>query len=141
MKTLALVALASMFTAACATSGQGLPDRDGKRPAGPGLDLDSQSPDDADRQFPERLSRAELPAADRLVHRINAEHGGVLSTQVRLCVAPSGAVADVDLLDSSGMSEYDRAVVETVQGWQYTAYPAPEGVKVCEKLTVSYRAP
>ena len=56
MKTFAL-ALASTLalSAGCATTGQGLPGRDGKSPANGELDLDGVAPDDASRRFPERL--------------------------------------------------------------------------------------
>lgn len=140
MKTFAL-ALASTFAlVGCATSGQGLPGRDGN-PTKPSLDLVPDPADGADHSFPARLSEAELPAADRISHRILAEHAGVVSAQVRLCVAPTGSVADVDLLQSSGMAEYDRAVVDAIATWQFAAYAAPAETRVCEKLTVAYRAP
>lgn len=140
MKTIAL-ALASTFTlVGCVTSGQGLPGRDGNSTK-PTFDLEPDIADDAAPRFPERLSKAELPAADRISHRILAERGGAVSAQVKLCVAPTGAVAGVDLLESSGMPEYDRAVVDAIAGWQYAAYAAPAQTTVCGKLTVAYRAP
>jgi TonB family protein len=143
MKTFAL-ALASTLalSAGCATTGQGLPGRDGKSPASNGeLDLDGVAPDDASRRFPERLTRAELPAADRISHRIAQEHNGAVAAEVRLCVTPEGKVGAVDLLSSSGMPAYDQAVVDTIATWQYAAYPAPSDTRVCEKVTVTYRTP
>lgn len=143
MKTLVALVFVASSLAACASTGSGLPDRDGKTPTGPGsdLDLDPRSPDDAKQDFPKRVSEVDLSRVDRMSHRINVEHGGTVRAQVKLCVAPTGSVADVDLVASSGMPEYDDAVVDAAAGWQYAAYPAPAGTRVCQDVTVAYRAP
>jgi TonB family protein len=88
-------------------------------------------------QFPSRISAANIPAADRLATDISRLHRGLVTTKVALCVAPSGDVKHVDLVDSSGLEAYDQAVLDTVAGWQFHAAPAEQ----CEKLSVTYRTP
>ena len=106
------------------------------------VDLDPSGPtDEATNRFPQRISQAELPAADRISHRIDSEHNGAIAAKVRLCVTPEGKVGAVDLLDSSGMAAYDEAVVASIQSWEYASYPAPSDTRVCEKVTVTYRTP
>lgn len=141
MSTQHIVALFSSLAlgAGCATVG-GLPER-GAAGSGRGqLTLDTRSPDDARATFPTRLSRAELPGADRLANKIAVEAGGAVATEVKLCVAPDGSVEKVDLLGKSALPDYDAAVVDGLADWKYAAYKAPASVRVCEKLTVSYRA-
>jgi TonB family protein len=141
MKTLlSLSAVLVLAAAGCATTGGGLPGRDG--PLGGKVPDVSVEPTQGGRTgFPGRISNAALPGADRLAHRINAEHNGTISAQVRLCVAPAGNVDQVGLVQSSGMAEFDKAVVDGVGDWQYAAYAAPDDIRVCENLTVAYRAP
>ena len=93
---------------------------------------------DAQRVFPERLSKPLLPAADRLARAIAYEHGGSISTQVHLCVRPDGEIGDITLLMTSGMDDFDRAVVDGISDWQYASFKAPKDTRVCENLTVSY---
>ncbi len=140
MKTLlALSTIALLAAAGCATTGGGLPGRDGPL-GGKVPDVSVEPTQGGNTGFPGRISNAALPGADRLAHRIHAEHNGSISAQVRLCVAPSGSVDQVGLLASSGMAEFDRAVVDGVGDWQYAAYPAPQELRVCENLTVAYQA-
>lgn len=143
MKTLFAVSVfASLAAAGCATSGNGLPGRDGLSPGGvrpPGIPGNDQMP--AGAGMPERISRAELPAVDRLSRKIVHEHHGVISAQVRLCVAPDGAVSGVEVVEPSGMAEYDAAVVETITGWQYASFDGDPEQRICQKLTVGYRTP
>ncbi len=99
MKNLfAVSVIASLAAVAgCATSGMGLPGRDGHSPGGvrpPGIPTTDVLHGDAG--MPERISRAELPSVERLSRRIVHEHRGVISAQVRLCVSPDGAVAGVE---------------------------------------------
>ncbi|MCA9678441.1 MAG: TonB C-terminal domain-containing protein [Kofleriaceae bacterium] len=140
MKTLFALSSIALLTVGCATTGGGLPGRDGPL-GGKVPEVNVQPVDGAQPTFPDRIGVAALPGADRLSHRIDAEHDGAIATQVRLCVAPSGEVAQVGMLSSSGMPEFDRAVVDGVGRWQYASYAAPDGTRVCENLTVGYRAP
>jgi TonB family protein len=88
-------------------------------------------------QFPSRISSTDMPAADRLSGDIARLHRGLVTTKVALCVAPTGDVKHVDLVDSSGLEAYDQAVLDTVAAWQFHAAPAEQ----CENLSVTYRTP
>ena len=113
MKTLfAVSVIASLAAVGCASTGQGLPGRDGHSPGGvrpPGIPTTEDV--EGGTGMPERISAVELPAVDKLSRKIVHEHRGVISAQVRLCVAPDGAVAGVEVVEPSGMVEYDQAVV------------------------------
>jgi TonB family protein len=84
------------------------------------------------RSFPGRVSPARLPSADR--SRLSGTH----SADVRLCVSPDGAVQSIDLERRSGSNEFDRALASDVRAWRFEPYRAPAGIKVCERITVSY---
>ena len=140
MKPLALlVPFATTFGlfAGCATTGTGVGHED-TSVSGSHLDLQSVPATDAKRVFPARVSKPLLPAADRLARQIAYEHGGSISTQVHLCVRPDGEIGDITLLMTSGMDDFDRAVVDGISDWQYAAFKAPAATRVCENLTVSY---
>jgi len=141
MKIPFAVASILLLGAGCATTGNGLPGRDGKRPDHDIGDISPDGKDDAPRTQLTRLSSPELPRADRLYHRIETERAGLASTQVRLCVAPSGTVDTVEVVEGSGLAEYDQTVVDSVSSWQYAAFAAPAETRVCENLTVAYHAP
>jgi len=140
MKSLAIAASTIAF-AACATTGQGLPGREETSATVPRLELHATAMDEGQPAFPQRITEARLPGADRLSREIAFEPYGTVTTQVRLCIAPDGKVASVGLLAPSGMDAFDRAVVEGLAGWKYAAFPAPANTRVCENLTVAYRAP
>jgi hypothetical protein len=91
-------------------------------------------------EFPRLTTSPRLPSADRLRHRLQAEGSGLAAAQVKLCVVPSGAVAQVSLQRSSGMPLYDQAVLADVPQWRYQSYPAPATIQVCQLLTVAYLA-
>jgi TonB family protein len=142
MKTAFVLASILLLGSGCATSGNGLPGRDGKLPHnGPGGVPDIDRKDDAPRTQLTRLSPAEFETDLALHNRIRVELYGVATTELRMCVTPNGAVDSVDVVDSSGLAAYDQTVVSTVQGWQYAAFTATPGTRVCQPLTVSYRAP
>lgn len=84
------------------------------------------------RSFPGRVTPARLPSADR--SRLSGTH----SADVRLCVSPDGAVQSIDLERRSGSSEFDRALARDVRAWRFEPFRAPAGIKVCERITVSY---
>lgn len=143
MKNLfAVSVIASLAAVGCASTGQGLPGRDGQSPGGvrpPAIPTTEEVRSGSG--MPERISAVELAAVDKLSRKIVHQHRGVISAQVRLCVAPDGAVAGVEVVEPSGMVEYDQAVVETVTGWQYAAYEGAPETRICQKLTVGYRTP
>jgi hypothetical protein len=139
MKIFVAVALAAPLAACAATTGSGLPGAD--TASAPRLELDeAASRYKVAPTFPKRVSKAELRAADRLSHRIKAEHDGTISAQVKLCVGASGSVDEIAMLATSGMSEYDEAVIAEVGDWQFERFAAPAGTRVCENLTVAYQA-
>jgi TonB family protein len=141
MKTYLLLASILALGAGCATTGNGLPGRDGKTPSGMPDIEPHDGKDDVSRAHLSRVSPPELDGADRLYRRIETERAGLASTQVRFCVTPAGSVETVDVIASSGLPEYDRTVVDAVSTWQYAAYAAPAETRVCENLTVAYHAP
>jgi TonB family protein len=127
MKSFAAVSI--VFASACASTG--IPAVEGT-PATPQLSL---STDHAIRRsFPERLSEARLPTADR--QRLAGTH----TAAVRLCVAPDGSVHSLDVTRSSGSAQFDDALATDLARWEYEPYAAPAGLKVCELFNVSYIA-
>jgi len=141
MKTALVLSSILLLGVGCATSGNGLPGRDGKLPNnGPGPLPSPDDKDDAPRTNLTRLSSPEVEA-DHLYRRIETELAGKAATQLWLCVTPSGVVDSVDVVASSGLAAYDQTVVDSVQGWQYASFAAPAETRVCENLTVAYRAP
>jgi hypothetical protein len=91
--------------------------------------------------LPERIAGdTELRAADRFAHRVKAELGGTAVASVALCVLPDGTVADATLAQSSGLAIYDDLVVDAARGWEYDSYAAPAGTKVCDTVSIVYKA-
>jgi len=136
MKTqLALGMFTSLVLVGCASTGTGLPGdgRGGHKPGVPTSDLGKGD------QFPARISAVSIPGADRMARWIDLEHGGAVSTAIRICVAPNGMVGDVDLLSSSGMAEFDDAVLRTAETWRYEKFSAPKETLVCQRSTIAYR--
>jgi TonB family protein len=134
MKThLALGLFTSLALVGCATTGTGLPG-DGKGHHKPGSGVPA-----AGQQFPDRISAVSIPGAAHMARWIDLEHGGAVAASIRVCVAPNGNVGDVDLIQSSGMAEFDDAVLRTAENWQYEKYEAPKGTLLCQKATIAYK--
>jgi hypothetical protein len=131
-----IVALISISGGSCAASGA-FPTT-GR--AGTTLQLEERSGDDARRVFPSRVSEARLDSADRFAHRVWSEHAGSVSAEVRLCVRPNGTTESVLLLETSGLLDYDIAVVEGVAQWRYEPFAAPAKTLLCRAATVTYNA-
>jgi TonB family protein len=131
MKSLSVL-VPSLLLAACAGAGT-TPFVMVERAKAPALELTSTE-DAVQRSFPRRLSPARLPSADRARIADNVTAG------IRLCVAPDGNVASVNVETPSGSSSFDRALAADVPAWRYEPYRAPDGLKVCEQFTVSYVA-
>ncbi|HKE18650.1 MAG TPA: TonB family protein [Kofleriaceae bacterium] len=93
------------------------------------------------RVFPVRLRGPDLGEAYRIASAIAVGRGARLVTRIHLCVVPSGAVTDVELVRSSGARRFDRAVLADASAWAYAAYPAPPGIRVCTGVSVIFRAP
>jgi len=134
-----ILRLISVLTiaSACAKSGT-VAIHDGRGRGGATIDLTATS--SSSRSFPVLVGQARLAAADRLSHRIRAERGGIIDANVRLCVAPDGRVAEVAIARSSGMPEFDRALVSGAEGWTYQPFPGASDAKVCEHFAISYIA-
>jgi hypothetical protein len=91
--------------------------------------------------FPQRIAGdTELRAADRFAHRVTSELGGTAVASVDLCVLPDGSVAQATLAKSSGLVPYDELVVDAALAWQYEAFSAPAGTRVCDTVSVVYKA-
>ena len=135
MKThLALGLFSSLVLVGCASTGAGLPgDGNGHHKPRPGV----AAP--ATHDFPDRISAVTIPGAERMARWIDLEHGGAVAAAIRICVAPNGTVGDVDLLQSSGMAEFDEAVLRTAENWQYARFDAPKETLLCQKATIAYR--
>ncbi len=124
MKTLA-IALGTLTLAACAASTQPAP----------------RDPATATIAFPARTSGGdELPTVRRFNRAIALEHQGQVEAGIRVCVTPAGQVASASVVESSGMSAYDQAVVDDARTWTFEPFAAPEQTRVCETVKVGYQA-
>ena len=132
MKSLSF-AVPFLALAACAGAGT-TPFVMVERASAPTLALSASTEPAVQRSFPQRLTPARLPSADRA--RIAAN----VSAGVRLCVAPDGNVASVSVDKPSDSPAFDRALAADVPAWRFEPYRAPDGIKVCEQFTVSYVA-
>jgi TonB family protein len=134
-----LVAAAALALAACATTTTGV-DRERTGHAVIHLDPASAVTTDASPAFPAPLGEHRLPSADRLGPQLTTELGGQASVDVRLCVAPDGRVASVELERGSNLPAFDEAVRRDARAWRFAAQPGPSTVKACERATIAYRA-
>jgi hypothetical protein len=127
----------------CAATGTMVPDSNDAASRGrmPSLEEPSQREAALAPSLPERIAGdTELRAADRFAHRVHAELGGTAVASVDLCVLPDGSVADATLAKSSGLALYDDLVVDAARGWEYDSFSAPAGTKVCDTVSVVYKA-
>ena len=129
--------LAALLLSACATTGT--PTTFGTEPSRTGsrVQLDLVPHADASRVFPAAID-PRLPRADRLSTQIRAELGETASLEVRLCVAPQGTVASVEVLRGSSLEAFDQSVIADAMSWQFEALPGPASVKTCERATITY---
>jgi TonB family protein len=136
MSTKTIVTAALLFSA-CATTGT--PSTFGTEGARTGsrVQLDLVPHADAARVFPAAID-PRLPRADRLATQILSTLGDTASLEVRLCVAPQGTVASVEVLRGSSLAAFDQSVIADAMGWQFEALPGPTGVKTCERATITY---
>jgi len=134
MKT---VLAAALVLSACATTGT--PSTFGTEPARTGskVQLDLVPHADASRVFPSAID-PRLPRADRLATQIRSALGDSASLEVRLCVAPQGTVASVEVLRGSSLAAFDQSVIADAMSWQFEALPGPASVKTCERATITY---
>jgi TonB family protein len=131
MKSLsALAVVSAALVSACAGAGTGTPFSMADHATPPALVLSTEPA--VQRSFPDRLSPARLPTADR------ARIAGNVTADLELCVAPDGSVKSVSVDKPSGSDAFDRALADDVPAWRFAPYRAPDGIKVCEQFTVSY---
>jgi TonB family protein len=79
-----------------------------------------------------------LPSADRIASQLRAEIGERVSSQIRMCVAPNGAVKHVVIVRSSSSPSFDRAVLHDSAAWKFKAMPGPANLVSCGDATIVY---
>jgi hypothetical protein len=135
-----LFAVSCLMFAACAGAGAMHLDRETSSHAAPRFKLIAVP--DTSQAFPE-AKQPRLPSADRISRQIRNELGDVASADVRLCVARDGRVARVDLVRPTRFVEFNRALVDDIPDWQFSALPgsATDAAPHCEVATINYRVP
>lgn len=93
----------------------------------------------AERTFPARLNAAELRRADRIAALVRVRRGDTLTTKLKVCVAPNGAVTSTSILRSSGLASFDKVVLDAAERWAYRSYSAPSTTRVCHNASIVYR--
>jgi len=129
--------LVLLVTLGACAAGNLARDRDSAPHAKARLDLASADP--TVRITPSPID-PQMPTVDRLANRIRGEIAGSTSTDLAVCVRPSGKVASVELVGGSAMPDLDLAIVKDASAWQFTAMPGPETLQSCRTVTVAYRA-
>jgi hypothetical protein len=81
-----------------------------------------------------------LPSVDRIAERVRLELGASATTDVQLCIHPSGKVASVLLVGGSSLPAFDAAVVDDASEWRFPTLPGPETLQSCEQAKVVYRS-
>jgi TonB family protein len=130
-----------VFASACATTGRSLPvDSPSSTGMAPTFSMNNaQSPqsDTASAWFPTLASDAVLPSAARYQLELSTERDRY-ELAVKLCVAPNGSVASVELTQSSGSELLDQAVTRDVAAWQFESFKAPAHIRVCKPIALGY---
>nr|HEX4318966.1 TonB family protein [Kofleriaceae bacterium] len=85
---------------------------------------------------PRPLDTPSLPSADRIAPWIRDKVGNHVTADVRLCIAPDGHVARVEMVRGSTYAPFDRAVMKDISAWQFKA----TGDSRCTKTTIDYDA-
>jgi outer membrane biosynthesis protein TonB len=112
--------------------------------AGAGVAADAADPAlpllHAPSTFPARIGAADTGLSERIAAMPLAGRGGTMTADVRVCVAPTGAVTGVELWSTSGVGAFDAVVLDTARAWTYQGYGAPPSTRVCMVVSVVYRA-
>lgn len=123
---------------ACATTGRSIPSLEASAGGRPTLDLQAPAPsDEATAWFPKLASEAALPSAARHQRMLSTTRDR-LELGVRVCVAPDGSVADVQLEQPSGSAELDQAAQNDIRQWRFEPYAAPATIRVCKQVALGY---
>jgi TonB family protein len=128
-----------MLLAGCAAGGTRL-DRETSPHAR--LRLEPASPTEVSSAFPV-VNDPRLPSADQMSRVILDELGPVASAEVRVCVAADGHVQEVNLVRSSSLVQFDRALLRDMTDWQFSGTPGSSALAstlhTCEDATITYR--
>jgi TonB family protein len=130
MTVRSLLASIALVLPACAATGSEL-----RSPATASAPVPQIDPTSQAQAFPSLRGDADLRSADTIAMHMQKVLGDSATAEVRVCVEPSGKVASVKLLKSSGMSAYDAAVLSDVAAWDFAA---PSGKTACEDATIVY---
>ena len=87
--------------------------------------------------FPMLASDAVLPSVAHRQLELSTDRDRY-TFSVRVCVAPTGKVAKVDIMKPSGSTDLDRAAAQDIAKWQFEAFSAPQNIRVCKQLSLSY---
>lgn len=130
-----------LFTVACATTGTPMEPREPASRAKVELDFAASPSERA--VFPQARD-PRMPTVDRLAHQLRAEIGDELTAMLQLCVAPSGQVTRVDVVEGTSNAQLDAAIVRDASEWQFASTPgstAQAKLQTCERATVKYLVP
>jgi TonB family protein len=136
----ATIIAATIFASACATTGRSLPVDSTSSGMAPTFDPRLAQSTDADAVkpwFPTLASNAVLPSAARYQRELSTT-ADRFALAVRVCVAPDGKVASVDIKHPSGIAALDRAAARDIADWQFESFTAPAHIRVCKQLGLAY---
>ena len=143
MKNLSLlgIGIGLIAVSGCAGSGATMPGGGDRANATRTPSLASQPRAELLSSFPARIAGdTELRAADRLAHRMRAELAGTATAVVKICVQPDGKVAAATLARTSGLASFDDLLLDAARDWRYQSFAAPAATRVCQPVSVVYRA-
>ena len=139
MNKLIITAAFASLTA-CATTGRSLPIDHASTGMAPTLDTrlaGTSSDESVTSWFPALAAEASLPSASRFQRELSTERDR-FDIAVRLCVAPDGSVASVDIQQPSGSQQLDAAAARDITAWRFESFKAPAHVRVCKQLALAY---
>jgi hypothetical protein len=77
--------------------------------------------------------------------RTQVQHIGSpkLTGAFRVCLAPTGEVAAVDIRKPTGAIAFDRKIERSIFGWRFKPYTAADGsaAPACSTVDVTYQPP
>lgn len=79
-------------------------------------------------------SKASLQPPVHTQMLVERMHDGHVDATLRVCIDDKGTVESVDVVESSGISDYDKHLVEVASAWTYSE---SEG-DACRLVTVEY---
>jgi len=134
MKLIATTVLLS----ACATTSRPMSIGEGGSTGAPRLaTTTSLATDDAKPWFPALATEAALPSVAHQQRELSTTRDR-FELGVRVCVAPNGSVANVNVEQSSGTPQIDRAALQDIPHWRYERFAAPAQVRVCKHLALAF---